>query len=477
MQVFKQWPIYFIGRILPAAIGFAGLALYTRLLDPGSFGIYALLLSTAYLIGTVGYAWIRVSVLRMVASLEGEDEPAYLATVAGCFALTSLVIFAAVVVILRLYQPSLPLALDALAGGCALASGWFELNVTMLQARVNVVGYGLLQFARALGTIVCSLLFIHAGLKAAGLLGGFALGNATALAALREWRPTLRGRFDMEIFARIVRFGWPSSASSLSYAADTFQRYLLDLEWGASAVGIFSAATNLAQQSIGVFVGTAALAGQPLAFRIRDRGTKEELSAQLRHNAALVFGVALPAAAGLAVLAPSVSHLYLGYRFRLDAPLLIAIATSTALFTGIRGNYFEQAFEIAMNTRPVAITTGIRSFLTCALSIPLITRFGAVGAAAAVAGSEALGLAIAIVWARRVVHTPIPVMAWLKTTVATAVMVAAILLVPDRLHVAGVIEAFVAGVLAFGIASALLNLSRVRRLSSRFALRVQKAWR
>ena len=42
MQVFKQWPIYLIGRILPAAIGFFGIALYTRLLDPASFGIYAL---------------------------------------------------------------------------------------------------------------------------------------------------------------------------------------------------------------------------------------------------------------------------------------------------------------------------------------------------------------------------------------------------------------------------------------------------
>jgi len=61
MQVFRLWPIYFAGRMLPAAIAFGGIALYTRLLDPASFGIYALCLSTSFLVGMTGFSWLRVA--------------------------------------------------------------------------------------------------------------------------------------------------------------------------------------------------------------------------------------------------------------------------------------------------------------------------------------------------------------------------------------------------------------------------------
>ena len=72
MHMFKQWLAYAAGRILPAAVGFGAIALYTRLLDPASFGAYALLLSTSFLVGMVAYSWLRVASLRMMASV-GDD--------------------------------------------------------------------------------------------------------------------------------------------------------------------------------------------------------------------------------------------------------------------------------------------------------------------------------------------------------------------------------------------------------------------
>jgi O-antigen/teichoic acid export membrane protein len=51
LKVLKQLPIYFIGRIFPAAVAFFGISLYTHLLDPASFGTYALLLSISFLVG------------------------------------------------------------------------------------------------------------------------------------------------------------------------------------------------------------------------------------------------------------------------------------------------------------------------------------------------------------------------------------------------------------------------------------------
>ena len=105
MQLLKHWSVYIVGRILPAAIAFASIALYTRLLDPASFGTYALLLSTSFAVGLIGYSWLRVAALRMTATVAEEDKPKLLATIGVAFAGGSILVAATIVVGLRLYNP------------------------------------------------------------------------------------------------------------------------------------------------------------------------------------------------------------------------------------------------------------------------------------------------------------------------------------------------------------------------------------
>jgi O-antigen/teichoic acid export membrane protein len=464
LRVFKQWPIYFVGRMFPAAIAFGGIALYTRLLDPKSFGTYALCLSMSFFIGLTGFSWLRVAALRMMAGIEGAERADYGATMAVSFAGTAALVALAVTAALRIYSPALPWSSVLLTAAGTVASAWFELNVTLLQARLNLAGYGALQAARAIVGLAASLLLIAAGLKANALLGGFAAGNCASLGALGLWRTSLGGTFRSDIFRRLFRFGWPSSASSLSYFSNTFQRYALAGAAGSAAVGIFSAAYDFAAQTIGLLIGTATLAGQPLAFRARDLASHDALSDQLRDNAQLVFGVALVSAAGLITLAGPVSHLYFGPKFRSDAEIILALSAAVMFFSGFRASYFEQAFEITLKTRPLAIMTVIRIALTVGLSAWLIPRYGAVGAALAVLAAEVTGFVASIVWASRVVHMPVPVAGFGKIALAALAMVGAILLVPGRTSVAGLILAVLAGVVAFALTFALLHARRMRAL-------------
>jgi O-antigen/teichoic acid export membrane protein len=200
--------------MLPAAIAFGGIALYTRLLDPASFGTYALCLSTSFLIGMTGFSWLRVAALRMMATIDPADEPDLAATMAVGFSVAASLVAASIVAGLRLFSPALPWSTVLLTAAGAVASGWFELNVTLLQARLAMVAYGVLQAARATVALTASLLLIAVGLKANALLGGFAAGNCAALGALALWRPALRGSFRRDNFVRLLRFGWPSSAGS-----------------------------------------------------------------------------------------------------------------------------------------------------------------------------------------------------------------------------------------------------------------------
>jgi O-antigen/teichoic acid export membrane protein len=471
VQAYRHWPIYFIARILPAAIAFAGIAIYTRLLDPASFGIYALLLSTAFGIGMIGFSWIRVASLRFAATIAPADEPDLLVTIGLAFAATSLVVSAVILLVVRIADSNVAWPLALLTAACAVASAWFELNVTMLQARLNVLGVGLLQLARVLGMLVVSIALIFAGLKAAALLVGFIAGNLSALGAILIWKSALRGRPDRSLLRRFFHFGWPSSASSVSYLSMTFQRYALEIVGGSAAVGIYAAATDFSQQTVGLLMGTATLAGQPLAFRARDLGAKVELADQMRNNARLIFAIGFPAAAGLIALSGPISTIYLGSRFHVNAGALMALAAASIFLSGLRNGYFEQAFEITFKTRAVALNSFARVALTVAFSLWLIPRDGAIGAAIAVLLAELIGLLMSVVWARKLMHVPIPTRTWFKTAAATAVMVASLFLVPLHATFLGLGLAIVGGTLVYAAATAALHVRGLRA----FALSLWRA--
>ena len=462
MQAFKHWPLYLVARLLPAAIGFAGIAIYTRLLDPASFGIYALLLSTSFGIGMIGFSWIRVASLRFAATIAAEGEPDLLVTIACAFAVTAAVVTAVILAVVRIYDPNLGWTLALLTAGCAIASAWFELNVTLLQARLQVLGVGLLQMARVIGTLLFSVGLILAGLKAQALLVGFIAGNLAGFGTLALWKSALRGKLDRALLKRFFRFGWPSSASSVSYLSMTFQRFALDAVGGSAIVGIYAAASDFSQQTVGLLMGTATLAGQPLAFRARDLGAKSQLSEQMRTNARLLFAVGFPAAAGLIALADPISAIYLGPRFHVHAGPLMALAAGSIFLSGLRGGYFEQAFEIAFKTRAVALNAFARVALTVAFSLWLIPRNGAIGAGVGLLLAEFIGLLMSVAWARRMMHVPIPVVSWLKIAAATAVMVAVLTLVPLRTTILGLAVAIAAGALAYGGSIALLHVRGIR---------------
>jgi O-antigen/teichoic acid export membrane protein len=470
MQTFRQWPVYFVGRILPAAIGFGAIALYTRLLDPASFGIYALLLSTSFLVGTVGYSWLKTASLRLTATVARADEANLITTIGVAFAATSIPVFMIVTAIIRACNPSLAWTSAVLAGACAVASGWFELNVAIMQARLRVTAYGLLQLGRVIATLVASLTFIHEGFKAEALLGGFAIGNCAGFAVLGLWKDAARGRFDKQLFWQFVSFGWPSSASAASLLASTFQRYVLFATGGSAPVGIYAAASDFSQQTVGLLIGTATLAGQPLAFRARDLGDHEQLAEQLRNNARLVFGIGLPATVGLIALSGPISQIYLGPRFHVHSGTLIAISAVIMLLSGLRGSYFEQVFEIARKTRAVAINTLLRILLTIALSLLAIGRYGVVGAAVALLVAELIGLLLSIVLAKRLMQVPIPVQSLLKIAAATCVMLVAMVCIPGRATFAGLAAAVSAGVLVYGGAMMLSHLSGVRAYVGTFSV-------
>jgi O-antigen/teichoic acid export membrane protein len=431
MNFIKRSGMYLAGRIVPSVIGLGGVALYTRLLDPVPIGEYALLLSVTFLVSATAYTWLRISALRFIAGSAEDELPNLLATILMAFLVTSIVVGPFIAAALHIYKPAFPVSTLALAAAAVIASAWYDLNSSLLQARLSVQSWSILTFCRAVCGVGFSTLLIFMGLKTNALLAGFVIANCTALLFVTIWVPAGRGSFDWSICRRYFRFGWPQSVGAAQeYAASVGERSIVDTGVGAAGLGIFAVAYNFGSLALSSVIGAVSLAGIPLAFRAKDRGDSAALTAQLEANAQLSFAVGLPAMAGLCVLAEPISHFVFGPKFWDGASLILAIVAVMSFADNIRAFYFDQAFELSLQMRPQAIISLVRTVLAVGGCLLLVPRYGAMGAAISALVASFVSLGLSVWWGPRMLAMPIPIRDWLKTVFATGCMGLTLVVIP-----------------------------------------------
>ena len=464
----KQSLVTLSGRMIPAAVGLGSVAIYTRLLDPGSVGAYALLLSASLLANGIGFAWLRNATLRVVAGEDdGELRPDVAATIVLAFCATALVLGTLEALTLRILRPGLPLLPLCLAVGAAWASGWYDLNQALMQARLRLVSWGALNLSRALTALVVSVSGIELGLKSDALLIGFIAGNGAAFAFASGWAPGLRGRFDCALFARMARFGWPLGLKAgLEQIAPTVQRYIINSSVGMGAVGVFVVANDFTAQVINSILGSVNLAGVTLAFRARDGGGDLELKHQLEQNARIIFGIAAPLAFGIVVLAKTLASVVFGPKFQHGAETVIVIIGISSFVGYLRVYYFDLAFELAMNTVPQPIISTIGTAVMIGASILFIPHYGANGAALSALAATVAAFVMSAAWGRRIMRLPIPVGCWIKTVFSTSGMVLVLAAFPKHGGIVELIALASLGAVFYAALSLAIRIELVRALLS-----------
>jgi O-antigen/teichoic acid export membrane protein len=311
--------------------------------------------------------------------------------------------------------------------------------------------------------VTCSVALIYAGFKTEALLAGFVLGNASTAAFMNMWRRAVAGRFDAALFWRCFHFGWPQSVNAAqAVIAPAFQRWMLQLIAGSGAVGIFAVSQDFSTQTIASIAGAISLAGIPLAFRAKERGDIAALNAQLRANAGLIFAIALPATVGFALLSAPIAHSLFGMRFWGGASLILTIVGVSALAVNLRTYYFDQAFELAMETRPQAAISIFGTVLAVAATVILVPRFAAVGAAAGGLLASIVCLVFSVVWGMRILRMPLPIGDWSRTALATIGMGVVLVLVPKESNLLGLGLEISGGTIVYIVLSSAMRLSLLR---------------
>jgi len=317
-----------------------------------------------------------------------------------------------------------------IGGGCfLLTQSWYDLNLSLVTADQQPGRYGLLGAIRAVGGLGFGALAAGLGFGPVGVIAGYVIGNliAGAWAFHVGWRGHERGRLDPDLRLDLLRYGLPLvGAFLLAYLIMAADRFLLAALISPEAAGVYAPSYDLVLQVIATLMVVINLAAFPLAVDAVEEENPAKLSRHFRHHLTLLIGIGLPAAAGIAVLAPSISGI-LGPRFAPAARDLLPVLALAQLIAGFKAYYLDLSFQLGRATRLQLMTVAIGAVVNVVLNLSWIPVFGILGSAYATLVAYVVACLASYAIGRRVLRLPLPLGALLRLGVATAGMCVALL--------------------------------------------------
>ena len=457
--------LFFLARFIPNLIGVISAALMTRIFEPSEYGLYALGLSISLSLNIALFEGLSLSVLRQMKFVEQAER--FFGTILACFMGLSGLTFAVTAAGL-LVAGSLDLVEIAVAGLILTVSGaWFELGLRVKLVELHADAY----FRMSVFRSVLALLFIVATAyftrNAAVTMIAFASSYILGSLLYRESRFSIAHLcFDRFMAKGLFTFGFPLAAS-LSLATllgGTIDRWVLQGVSGAGSVGLFAAATVVAQSPIFALaggIGPFAYSKAVTALESRDHLV---VSTQLSANFVLLLGVVAPATVGIIDLSKSLAGIMVGPSY-VDAVVAFTpwIAVGTA-FSSIRAFYIDTAFQLASRNGYLVVSMAATVVFNAGIDILLVPKFSGMGAAIGFCAASCLGFVITTAASLRVFRLPFPVRDTLKIAFCTALMSVALHELRDVAHVSNVFVGVLAGGLVYAGALIAFDVRGLRQI-------------
>ena len=456
-MLIRHSALYTVGKLLPGLLGMATTGLLTRLLDPAAYGRYGLALVVMSFGSTLVFDWLGLAYLRVA-----QASAAAFGTVVWLFAGLALLLVCSGLGAWWAGLFSGPSGNAAVAGlllmGCYAA---FELAARLPVARSQPGRFLLMNAGRAMlslaGAVGAAWLTHDAALTACGTafgaLGGLMFGG------IKLTRPG----FDPAIARRLLAFGLPLAVSmALAALAGSGVRALLEALASAEALGLYTAAFLIVQNTLSVVAAGIASAGYPAAVRLLDGGDDLAARQQVAANWSLLLAVLAPMALGMALTAPEIAGLLVGPAYAPAVAGLTPWLAGAGLFAGLRAHGLDHVFQLAGRSSALTGVTGLAAAVAVTLTVLLVPQWGAEGAAAASLAAALASCVLALVWGRRIWPVAFPGAATARICAACVMMAGAVCAAPSGLWLkvlAGVL-AYLAGCLVFDVLGARALVSR-----------------
>ena len=394
-------------------VGLFSIVVFTRLLTPEQYGAYALGFSAMSLAHTAVFVWSEAAMARFHArAAEQGHLPDHFATLYRLWFALALIFPLAAGLLVWLAPINGPLKAAVGAGlAVIMVRSLAKLAQERRRAAGDVRGAALLDVTQTVGGFAIGVVLVLTGAGGAGPLLG--LGAIAAVCLTWALKPELRaakgGRFDRTLARTYVGYGLPVALSLiLALVIASTDRFLLAGFLGEKAVGVYHAGYTLANRTLDVIFIWLGMAGGPAMVLALERGGPKALADAAKEQASLMLLLALPAAAGLALVARPLASVMIGPALASAAGEVTPWIAIAGLFGGLTTYYLHQAFTLGRRTTLLFVAMIAPAGANLALNLVLIPRFGIAGAMWATAASYALGAVASYLLGKRAMPLPIP---------------------------------------------------------------------
>jgi len=313
--------------------------------------------------------------------------------------------------------------------------------------------------------LVVGVGLVLAGYAAVGLIVGAIIANlvATLPWVIDIWGGVRVRGADTRLLRRLAAYGIPLTFTfAFELIVVNSDRFFLGAMRSAAEAASYAVAYDLAQQSLGVIMIVVSLAAFPMAVQAYERRDVGSARDQMSRLATLLFAVAVPATVGLAMIAPALSHAFVGAEFSDRVQLIVPIVAVAAMIGGFRSYYLDLAFQLSRTTSMQLRLAAVAAALNVGLNFALIPRYGALGAAWATLVCFAASAVLSRYFGRSAFTLPIPWREFARVLIASAAMAVAVSFVRLESSVAELILQVLVGIGCYIAAALVLNVATCR---------------
>lgn len=380
--------IYVLATVGQAVAAMAAFYLFSRLLAPGEYGYYFVILAAAEMTNGIAVGWINFTLIRQHAATSAAERPLLLGNLAATFLLT-----AAVLTILALLA-----SLAVAAAGVDFTLPWLVLILVLPMGALSMSQWLfraqrrpsfflgtllIIAFVRLLLGWVLLTYVANTG-RTLVLVQAFAVLLTFIWAATQVREPVrfLRGAFGWATIRPLLSYGLPLAlVNAGTTLMNTAGRLILGLLAGAGAVGIFAPANQLSRQLIEMGVRPLTMAFVPVSYRIFERDGEAAAMRALHYTSALLVTIATGMGLTLFLLRHAVVNALLDPAYASAADLIGYLAPALAI--SMLHPLLIKSFEFAKQTRALSWYTLWAGLLNVGLNFALIPWLAEAGAALA----------------------------------------------------------------------------------------------
>lgn len=380
----KHGAAYLVVKLIPAILSLSALVIFTRILTPAEYGVYSLTILVAGVGNAVLLQWLSLGVGRYLPAAGDKEDENRLLTTAKSISFTVFV----VVIVLSLGCAALGgfskfSIIFWVVGFLFAVQGWHELNLKILNTSLKPFDYGKVLIVKSAVGFFLSVLAAYLGFGVAGILVSIIVGSMMACIISRQiWNGLPWFYIDRGYLGKLFAYGAPLTVTYLLiFIIDASDRFFIERIVGVEAVGVYSASYELSQYSIGMLTSVVHLAALPLVINALAKEGLLAAGLKLRQTFSLVFAVAVPLSAGMALTAPDIAYSILGDKFRVGATVIIPWIALAMFLSTMKSYYFDYAFQLSGSTRMQMGIVFVSAIVNVVFNYFLIAAYGATGAA------------------------------------------------------------------------------------------------